>query len=328
LKLEVIEDLTRFLSISHDWRALGGRCPSATPFQLPEWVYTWWHFFGSGELRVFTGWKHGDLVALLPCFLHSWNNRKQLTIIGSGITDYLGCLVDAEHAASFLSAIQEHLRTLKDWDICDWQDLSEGDMLKCWEPSQYFRVAHVEDTPCTRRSLESSDEEFIQSLSSGLRRNVRRYANRLEQTGRVEYGVACAAQTELIESIFNLHTREWNCRGGPGMVEETGSGPFLRAVAGRFSSEDKFRLFYISLDGEPIACIYALVHNGIAYGYMSGFDPDYAQYSLGTLTVAHAMRTSIGAGVRTWDFLRGDEEYKFSWGAQRVPKWRLLVERT
>ena len=41
----------------------------------------------------------------------------------------------------------------------------------------------------------------------------------------MEFGVARRAQTRLIESIFDLHTREWNERGGPGMVEETDRAP-------------------------------------------------------------------------------------------------------
>lgn len=178
-----------------------------------------------------------------------------------------------------------------------------------------------------RRKLESSADDFVRNLSSGLRRNVRRYRNHLAELGRVEHAVAHSAEPHLLDAILELHTREWKQRGGAGMVEQTGSGPFLRAVAEQFSRENEFRIFYISLDQNPIACIYAIVHRTVAYGYMSGFDPDYKQFSLGTLVVAHAMQSSIGEGVRTWDFLRGTEKYKFDWGAEPIRKWRLRVER-
>ena len=111
------------------------------------------------------------------------------------------------------------------------------------------------------------------------------------------------------------------------MVEENGSGPFLRAVAEQFAKSDWFRLFYILFERRPVACVYAIVDGKVAYGYMSGFDPEYAQFSVGTLVLAHAMQCAIAEGLDVWDFLRGDELYKFNWGAEAVPKWRLAIER-
>ena len=327
MKIEAIHDLARFLSIANDWHSLAARSTRATPFQLPEWGYTWWKSFGSGELRVFAGWQDGALVGLLPCFLHSWNDRRQITILGSGISDYLGVLVAPEHSTAFLDGVREHLMASKDWDVCDWQDLSDNDVLRCLKCSSELRLRQTEDTPCARRSLESSEDEFLLNLSSGLRRNVRRYAKHLGEVGAVDFGIACGAESDLVECILELHTREWNRRGASGMVEQTGSGPFLRAVANEFSKQNRFRLFYISLDQKPVACIYAIIHERVAYGYMSGFDPDYGQFSLGTLVIAHAMRCSISEGLRAWDFLRGTESYKFNWGAEAIPKWRLRIER-
>jgi len=328
LKLEVIRDTERFLSIVNEWQSLAGRSAFATPFQLPEWAYTWRKSFGSGELRVFAAWNNDQLVGLLPCFLHPWNGRRQLTLVGTGISDYLGSLIEAAYSDEFLQELRAQLLTCTDWDLCDWQDLSEGDALRCLKDSEGLRVTEMEDTPCMRRKLESSGDDFVQNLSSGLRRNVRRYGNHLAELGAVERGVAHSAEPQLLNAILELHTREWKQRGGAGMVEQTGSGLFLRAVADQFSTSGQFRIFYISLDKNPIACIYAIVHGGVAYGYMSGFDPDYMQFSLGTLVVAHAMQSSIREGVHTWDFLRGTEKYKFDWGAQPVRKWRLRMERS
>jgi hypothetical protein len=33
-------------------------------------------------------------------------------------------------------------------------------------------------------------------------------------------------------------------------------------------------------------------------------------------------------GYRYWDFLRGEEPYKFDWGAQTIAKCRLILERS
>jgi CelD/BcsL family acetyltransferase involved in cellulose biosynthesis len=50
--------------------------------------------------------------------------------------------------------------------------------------------------------------------------------------------------------------------------------------------------------------------------YNSGYDPEYAHFAVGLLSKAYAIRESIGRGKQTFDFLRGDEEYKRHLGGQ------------
>jgi hypothetical protein len=50
--------------------------------------------------------------------------------------------------------------------------------------------------------------------------------------------------------------------------------------------------------------------------YITGFDKRYATLSPGTVIIAHAIREAIRKGYRVFDFLRGDEPYKFSLGAK------------
>jgi CelD/BcsL family acetyltransferase involved in cellulose biosynthesis len=44
--------------------------------------------------------------------------------------------------------------------------------------------------------------------------------------------------------------------------------------------------------------------------------------------VAKYVERAISAGKRRLDFLRGDEPYKYEWGAHDEPIQRLLVRRT
>ena len=50
--------------------------------------------------------------------------------------------------------------------------------------------------------------------------------------------------------------------------------------------------------GDTIAAVYyGLLHNGHAYGYLTGLDPDFAHESPGTLIIAHAMEQAVREGV-------------------------------
>ena len=57
-------------------------------------------------------------------------------------------------------------------------------------------------------------------------------------------------------------------------------------------------------------------------------DPDARELSPGVLMVERYMRRALERGIGRIDFLRGDEPYKYEWGAVDEPIQRLLVRRT
>jgi len=52
------------------------------------------------------------------------------------------------------------------------------------------------------------------------------------------------------------------------------------------------------------------------YFYQSGFDPDYSKHSVGVVTMGLTIKTAIEEGACEYDFLHGDEEYKFHWASE------------
>ena len=67
--------------------------------------------------------------------------------------------------------------------------------------------------------------------------------------------------------------------------------------------------------------------DGILY-YNAGVDPDARDLSPGVLMVYAYVERALAAGKRRMDFLRGDEPYKYEWGAVDEPIQRLLLRRT
>jgi len=78
--------------------------------------------------------------------------------------------------------------------------------------------------------------------------------------------------------------------------------------------------------GERIVAIfYGFGFGDTFYYYLSGYDPALEKLSIGTLIVAHAIEEAQREGAATFDFLRGAEEYKYTWGAKdRMNKRRQL----
>ena len=64
------------------------------------------------------------------------------------------------------------------------------------------------------------------------------------------------------------------------------------------------------------------------YYYNAGVDPDARELSPGVLMVERYVRRALERGLTRMDFLRGDEPYKYEWGAVDEPIQRVLVRRT
>src|SRR5919198_431245 len=78
-----------------EWSALWARCPTATPFQSPEWLIPWWRHIGEGELWTLACRSEGRLVGLAPLYIYRRPGTAQREVFPVGIatTDYLDALL-------------------------------------------------------------------------------------------------------------------------------------------------------------------------------------------------------------------------------------------
>lgn len=320
MQLEVIRDANRLLQFAPEWSAFAKSQPSVTPFQLPEWLLTWWSHFGSDSPRVFVV-RRQECVAVLPCFLHDWKGKRQLTLVGSGISDYLDPLLVASERCAILSCIRDELAATHDWDVCDWQDLASDTPLA----SLTENTEKHEEVICRELQFAGTFEDYWLELPRHLRRNVRRYGDKARQQGALEFHVAGSADRSLLHALIHLHGARWSARGEPGMIAANHSQEFLFEVAQRFAAQDMLRIFSLLYDGRTAAIILAFVYGGVVYGYLTGFDPTLKQFSLASVLLAESLRECWRQDLRAWNFCRGDETYKADWRGQAIRRCRLVL---
>jgi CelD/BcsL family acetyltransferase involved in cellulose biosynthesis len=325
LSLEIIRDLDRLGAIVSDWESLIQAIPGITPFQFPVWQLTWWKHFGSGELCVFAFWNGRELAGLVPCFLHQWNARRQITLMGSGISDYLEPPIRQEVASEVCGILREHLQRSEQWDICEWQDLNADSFLQELGLGGSLSVQADPDMCCTRINIPDDFDTFWSRRPKDLRRNLRRYSERARTLGVLEFKVTEAADCELFDALITLHAARWEERGELGMIAANSSATFLRHVAKEFATQGMLRFFTLRFKGKITAAIIAFPWRNKMFSYLSAFDPEHEHLGMGRTLLYEAIRHCARNEITDWDFLRGDEPYKFSWGAQSIPKLRLRI---
>jgi CelD/BcsL family acetyltransferase involved in cellulose biosynthesis len=112
------------------------------------------------------------------------------------------------------------------------------------------------------------------------------------------------------------------------MIEANSSAEFIREMVTNFSARGLVRYFTLNFRGDLAAIILAFRYRNKIYSYLSALDPNYEILGFGRTLLYDAIRHCYQQGIEAWNFMRGDEHYKFSWGANRIPKLRLQIQRS
>jgi CelD/BcsL family acetyltransferase involved in cellulose biosynthesis len=103
---------------------------------------------------------------------------------------------------------------------------------------------------------------------------------------------------------------------------------WFAAVSKRLLDAGLLRLHTLSVDDKVIAAIYCMTSGGTTIYYLGGFDQEYHKWSPGMLATRAAILHAVSVDKsHTFDFLRGNEPYKYRWGAVDRANMRLLIGR-
>lgn len=329
-----IEEITRpadLDGLADEWAALFERCPKATPFQSPQWLLAWREAFLDEGLWALGVRRAGRLVGLAPFFIFTTpEGVRQLTLLGNGVSDRLDLLAPPEEADAVGQAVFAHLsRRTGLWDTCDLRDLAAGSPL-LRPPAPVGRGDRIEpDAPCPVVTLPARADEVLLALSKSRRADLERCARRLGELGpwRIETADR-RTRPRFFEHLLALHDLRWASKGEPGVLSDPRVRRFHGQATSRLLEAAMLRLQVLVSNGQAIAAHYGLVRGERAYSYLHSFDPAFAAYGPGRLLIAQAMREAVEAGAREFDFLRGQEPYKYEWGAVDRPQYRRRLWRT
>ncbi|HEX5385296.1 MAG TPA: GNAT family N-acetyltransferase [Gemmatimonadales bacterium] len=313
---EVGSDLA---ALEPEWYALWSASTRATPFESPAWLMPWWHAFGRGTPRVATLRRAGRLAALLPCYL---GEGGVMRAVGVGVSDRLDVIgddrVDAADAALLLSA----LAGCADSRCIDLVALpADSPLLGATAPAGW-RASREPDETCTTIALPI---ELSPRISYYRRHLERAHA---EPPPRIVRVTEAGALPAALDALAAVHTARWESQGEPGVLADRAVTAFHREAAARLLAGGVLRLYLLEVHGAVTAAYYGLAAKGRAFAYITGFDPAWARFNVGTLVLAHAAEEAAREGARELDFLRGREPYKYAWGARDRLTWRLRLERT
>lgn len=296
-------------------RDLWARDPRATPFQHPAWLDAWWTHLGGGERRdAVVRSSDGQLIAALPMFVWHDGDIRRLVPVGAGHSDYCDALIDPVHRNAGLSGLWDAIAATRDaWDEVLLPDL-RADSPLLGVPPFGWTVTDAPGETCPVLPLAGPD--VLARLSKSRRRKIVHDRNRAEALGDV--AVALAEPEEIdagLDALFALHAARWALAGEPGVLADPRVQAFQRVAAPALAEAGLLRLALVRHAGRIVSALLGFADSRSGYSYAIGNDFSVPGQSFGTLAFAHLIEGAAAAGAARFDFLRGEEPYKFAWGA-------------
>jgi CelD/BcsL family acetyltransferase involved in cellulose biosynthesis len=315
-----IKSYTKFLSLKEQWDAVLQKTNHSI-FATWDWLSIYWKYFGAGKrLLVLVAEDNGKIIGIAPLMysIHKMFGLRNAKIefIGAKESDYNDFIL-LEKEDECIDLFVKYLNTLPlPWDCIDLTDIPENSKaLPCLNGlAKNLKSQHI----CPYIQLPNSNTEFLNSIKGHQRKDLRRIRRRLEEKYNVEftcYSGECSIDDEMT-SFFDLHQKRWESQGLPGVFSSSAIRNFHIEIAKKFFEKGWLGLYNLNVSGTPVASLYGFKYRSKYYGYLSGFDPKYFRFNVGSLLFLHAIEDCIRQGLAEFDFLRGTEEYKTRWNTK------------
>jgi CelD/BcsL family acetyltransferase involved in cellulose biosynthesis len=306
--------------LAPEWEEIFGADPSATPFVSPGWGLSWLRHLGEGmDPWLVTVRDENRLVGLAPLALDRFRGQRIVRLVGKEPGDYWNVLAVPDHREAVTRAVAAELARREDeWDVLFLAGQPGESATAVLSSEASLRVRPRSTTPCPRITLPDDFEEYLRLLPGSHRSNVRKHLRRLDQ-GEVELRdvTDVSALEDAIARWQELHIKRW--AGLSKAIDPT----HLRRSFREFMTDAMRTLVPRQLatvseflvEGEVVGVYVNLIDEDAFYWYQGGFEPSRARLGLGKMSIAHGIRWSIETGRRYFDFTRGEESFKYYFGA-------------
>jgi CelD/BcsL family acetyltransferase involved in cellulose biosynthesis len=306
--------------LGDDWRSLA--VAQGNAFLTPEWFSAWRRHYGGGSSPVVVVVRDSDggVVGLLP--LARVGRRTQFA--GANLGDWFSPLAQpgrelevAAAAAAVLAEAGHRMLVLHNVDE-DAEWISE--LMRAWPGSLVKRELHRDVIPYT--SLPPSWNEFLEQRSRNFRSQIGRKERKLQRSYGMEFRQVDdpVRLPAAMDSFFALHNARWSGDSRRSSLAAAKARAHHSDFAAMALERGWLRLWFLMADGRPVAASYGW-RIGHRYCYFNaGWDPAWAQASVGLVLLSHTIRSAIEEGAQEYNFLLGGEAYKsrFSNGQSAV----------
>ncbi len=297
-------------TIADAWRDLQKRSGFCV-FGCYDWFRSWWHTMGQDkgrELHVVAATRNGRLAGVLPLSIRKILGVRIMKYAGNELFDYCGALAED---ALIVRALWETAQNSKLFDLALIRDVTScahdfGTL------ESFAKKTSGEVAPFISLAWPSGEAWFA-ARDRKQRRNFRCKLQRLEKEGPVSVAFhrSGSVAKETIEKML-LHKIAWCARSGKnGIFSNPLVFPAFQRMAALAAERGHLFLAVLTCRDIEVAHILGFINHGTLHCYFMSYAPEWGHCSPGVVLLEKTIGWAIDNGLKEFDFMRGNEAYKF-----------------
>jgi len=355
IKIEIIDNFKTFQTIRNNWELVYCADPEAQFFLSWIWLsgVLDWYDHKSHEswfiLAATSPDASSDYVGFFPLKIAIDEHPGQgiyskLSLAGVADSEHIGfiCLPEYEEAvssafATFLQQPQE------EWSVFEVENIptTPGRMslflnqflqedFELEEHSHHISdLDQIDNSIIPYIALPDDWEQYLQNaISSNTRQKIRRFFRQIEGDNEFHLTHVNADNLDLhLEILLGLWKSNWEGRKGAERCQKISE---KISFALRHCFENQCLYLPVLWQGDkPLGAIANLMdftHKTVLF-FISGRDDTVKDLPPGTILHAYSIQYAIANGFKVYDFLMGNEAYKFSFGAKKRQIKIVVIQR-
>jgi CelD/BcsL family acetyltransferase involved in cellulose biosynthesis len=332
VRLIIHDTIESFLQLESEWNELLHRSMTNRIFSTFEWQFAWWDTYRAGELWLIACRDEDNrLLGIAPWFIEVRPDERVVRSIGCvDVTDYVDLIVDCDHIEPVLGLFAAFLAEQRGrYDRVNLCNIPQQSPTLMYLPALLNQCGLDTETElqevCPVIHLPDDWEAYLDGLDKKqrheLRRKLRRASNEHEAVAWYVTGPGHDFDTE-IETFLTLMAASQPTKAE--FLADARNAAFMRSIARAMHARGWLQLSFLTVRGEPAAAYMNFDYGDGIQVYNSGLAAErFAHLSPGIVLLCYIIQDAIAHRRHVFDFLRGNEEYKYRMGAQDTQVFKL-----
>jgi len=308
------------------WNDLLAKSESSI-FLTHKWQNIWWKIFGgSYESKIVLLENDEHILGIAPMM----QRGATLSFIGnSDLFDYHDFIINhSQDSDTFYDGLINAIKN-ENWTTLDLSSIKENSLTLDYLPERLQGIGctvHVEiEDVVPGLNLPSVWEEYLGNLRKKDRHELRRKLRRLDSAG--EYNLVTTTNETLEGDIVTFLDMMAESKEDKRDFMDPQRVIFFQTVISEMLDEGLAKLFFLEIGSRKVASALCFDLGASRFLYNSGYRIEESQYSVSLLLKALTINDAIEKQMGYYDFLRGNEQYKFHLGAEEINLMRLVASR-
>ena len=254
--------------------------------------------------------EQNNVKAILPLMLKNEENNIVLLQVCDSCSDYYKVICSSKNLEELKCLLKNVLQNEK-FDRFTISNLREDDdNTKMLIRAALENHIKVSISICEKNYYINTNgkyEDYFVKQSQNFRHKI----NHIRKNGQLfNFDIIEEYDSKILDKLVMIHRKKWKSDMQVSVFSDQRRIIFLKQICKEYAKKGYLRIFILKHNNDIIAYRLGFLYQNIYHDWNTSYDIEYKKLSVGILLCDYIVRYCFQKGIKAFDFLRGEEDYK------------------